>query len=320
MAQSHAPCLYVETRLNLDQAHTASTVEITLPSSKTPGIFAETVLQERRIISDVQVGCDEATFAKDHLATDAAVFFRRDGRYPRSFLWRLLDDRRTLEIQSVDLSEDVKEKTEALLTLILRFPAAIRPFCIGFADPDETDAIDIFAITTTNELWTLTLLKDYFVRLKSTEDMPPGWCKSSQPAVLKTTKPYRLFASHSRELFVSLQDGGFLQLTRQAGDDGKSLIFRMQPKANTRRFGMVRNEISRRPLGFINNSVDMETTQSHRIRRSEARTHSCTLCSTLWLRRRRRTSSYSLFEPHAQDMGLVHWQDTGRGGHSWRDR
>ncbi|KAE9962765.1 hypothetical protein EG327_001903, partial [Venturia inaequalis] len=148
------------------------------------GIFGDTVLQERRVISDIQVGCNESTFARQHLATDASVFFRSDGRYPRSFLWRLLDDRRALEIQSVDLSEDVKERTEALLTtLILHFSAAIRPFCIGFADSDDTDAIDIFAITTTNELWTLTLLKDYFVRLKSTEDMPPGWCKSSQPSL-----------------------------------------------------------------------------------------------------------------------------------------
>ncbi|KAE9991248.1 hypothetical protein EG327_000250 [Venturia inaequalis] len=222
MAQAHAPFLYTETRLNLDQAHTASTVEITLPSSKSSGIFGDTVLQERRVISDIQVGCDESTFARQHLATDASVFFRSDGRYPRSFLWRLLDDRRALEIQSVDLSEDVKERTEALLTLILHFPAAIRPFCIGFADSDDTDAIDIFAITTTNELWTLTLLKDYFVRLKSTEDMPPGWCKSSQPSVLNSTKAYRLFASNSKELFVTLEDGGFLELTRQAGDDGSA--------------------------------------------------------------------------------------------------
>lgn len=296
MAQSHAPCLYTETRLNLDQAHTASTVEITLPSSKSSGIFAETVLQERRVISDVQVGCDESTFAKEHLATDASVFFRRDGRYPRSFLWRLLDDRKALEIQSVDLSEDVKEKTEALLTLILRFPAAIRPFCIGFADSDDTDAIDIFAITTTNELWTLTLLKDYFVRLKSTEDMPPGWCKSSQPSVLKATKAYRLFASNSRELFVSLEDGGFLELTRQAGDDGKSSNCQLQRKANTDRFRMVRKKFSRRPLGLVNNSIIMEIAQSHRIWRLETRTHGRTLRSTRWIRGRRRTSSYGLFE------------------------
>ncbi|QDS74198.1 hypothetical protein FKW77_002167 [Venturia effusa] len=220
MAQSHAPYLYTETRLNLDQAHTASTVEITLPSSRSSVAFAETVSEQRNVVSDIQVGCDESIFAKEHLATDASIFFRRDGRYPRSFLWRLLDDRKALEIQSVDLSEDVKEKTEALLTLILRFPAAIRPFCIAFADSDDTDAIDIFAITTTNELWTLTLLKDHFVRLKSTENMPTGWCRCSQPSVLKTTKAYRLFASNSKELYVSLEDGGFLELTRQAGDDG----------------------------------------------------------------------------------------------------
>lgn len=173
------------------------------------------------MVGDVQIGSDESTFAREHLATDASVYFRPDGRYPRSFLWRLLDDRKALEIQSVDLSEDVKEKTEALLTLVLRFPAAIRPFCIGFADSEDKDAIDIFAITTTNELWTLTLLKDYFVRLKSTEDMPPGWCKSAQLSLLMSSKSYRLFVSTSRELFASLEDGGVVRLIRQAGDDGE---------------------------------------------------------------------------------------------------
>jgi hypothetical protein len=223
MTKLRAPYLYTETRLNLDQGHAGSTVDITLPPPvKNTSVFSHPPQAKRTVVSDIQIGSDEATFAREHLAVDASVYFRRDGRYPRSFLWRLLDDRKALEIQSVDLSQDQNEKTEALLTLVLRFPAAIRPFCVGFGDPDEKDALNVFAITTTNELWTLTLHKDFFVHLKSTEALTLEWCKVSEPSQFKLTKPYRMFVSNARELFVSLEDGSVVRLTRKAGDDGQS--------------------------------------------------------------------------------------------------
>jgi DNA repair protein RAD51/nuclear pore complex protein Nup160 len=219
MAKFRAPFLYTETRLNLDQGYTGSTVDITLPSSST-STFGYSQEAKRAVISDVQVGSDEATFARDHLASDGSIYFRRDGRYPRSFLWRLLDDRRVLEVQSVDLSQDSTEKTEALLTLLLRFPAAIRPLCIAFGDPDERDALNVFAITAADELWTLTLHKDFFVHLKATESLTLEWCKVAIPSIFRVARPYRLFASNARELFVSLVDGGIARLTRKAGEDG----------------------------------------------------------------------------------------------------
>ncbi|KAF2428838.1 hypothetical protein EJ08DRAFT_313194 [Tothia fuscella] len=219
MAKFRAPYLYTETRLNLDQGYIGSTVEITLPNNN-PAAFGSVQPVHRQVLNDVKVGSDEATFTRDHLATEGSVYFRRDERYPRSFLWRLLDDRRALEIQSVDLSQDENEKTEALLTLLLRFPAAIRPFCIAFGDPDERDALNVFAITTTNELWTLTLHRDFFVHLHSTEALTMEWCKTTTPSIFTASSPYRLSATSARELFVSMADGGIARLTRQAGQDG----------------------------------------------------------------------------------------------------
>jgi hypothetical protein len=220
MAKLRAPFLYTETRLNLDQGYAGSTVDITLPGNSASA-YEHAQQAKRTVVSDIQIGSDEATFAREHLASDASVYFRRDGRYPRSFLWRLLDDRRALEIQSVDLSQDQSEKTEALLTLLLRFPAAIRPFCIAFGDPDDRDALNVFAITTTDELWTLTLHKDSFVHLKATEAPTLEWCKVAVPSIFRVAKPYRLFGSNARELFVSLVDGGIARLTRNPGDDGR---------------------------------------------------------------------------------------------------
>jgi hypothetical protein len=219
MAAARAPFLYTETRLNLDQSYTNSTVEITLPSSGSSfGIQSEL---KRNVVSGVEVGSDIATFTRDHIASEGSIYFRRDERYPRSFLWRLLDDKKVLEVQSVDLSQDASEKTDAILTLLLRFPAAIRPFCIALGDPDERDALNIFAITTANELWTLTLPREFFANLKTTEDMNLDWCKAMVPSIFSTYQPYRLFAVSSRQLFVSMTNGSVARLTRQAGDDGR---------------------------------------------------------------------------------------------------
>lgn len=214
MATYRAPYLYTETRLNLDQGYTNSTVEITLPNG-------DSQPAARRVLDDAQAGSDEATFARRHVATDGSVYFRREHRYPRSFLWRLLDDRRVLEIQSVDLEQDDKEKENAMLTLLLRFPAAIRPFCVAFGDPDERDVLEVYAITTDNRLWTLVLHKDFFVNLKATELLTMEWCQSANPSSISSSDnvPYRLFATSSRMLFASLSSGGLARIFR-TGQDG----------------------------------------------------------------------------------------------------
>jgi hypothetical protein len=217
MATTRAPFMYTESRLNLDQSYSKSTVDITLPSaSSTFGVQSGL---KRTVIDDVEAGSDTAAFARNHIATEGSVYFRRDERSPRSFLWRLLDDKRVLEVQSVDLSQDASEKTDAILTLILRFPAAIRPFCIAFGDPDERDVLNVFAITVENELWTLALHKDFFVTVKATESLTTDWCKMTVPSIF-SKQPYRLFATSARQLFVSMANGSVGRLTRQPGDDG----------------------------------------------------------------------------------------------------
>jgi hypothetical protein len=215
MATARAPFLYTESRLNLDQSYSNSTVELTLPSNSSSVV-------KRTVVSNVEASSDIATFTRDHISSEGSVYFRRDERCPRSFLWRLLDDRKVLEIQSVDLSQDASEKSDAILTLLLRFPAAIRPFCIAFADPVERNALEVFAITTANELWTLTLRMELFVSLKFTETISPDWFKVLVPSIFSTYQPYRLFATSARQLFVSMTNGSVARLTRQAMEDGKS--------------------------------------------------------------------------------------------------
>jgi hypothetical protein len=205
---AQAALTYTEARLNLNQSYNGSTVELTLPNG-------------RRTIYTEASNSDEVVFSRDHLASDGSIYFRREGRYPRSFLWRTLDDRRVLELQSVDLTQSGTEKTESYLTLRLRFAGAIRPFGVAFGDPDEKDALVVFVITVLGDLYTITLPKDVFIHAKATETLASGWCSVFKPSAFRLRDPYRLAAIDSNQLFVSLSDGDILNLKRAAGEDGE---------------------------------------------------------------------------------------------------
>jgi hypothetical protein len=216
MSKPRATYLYTETRLNLDAAHSGSIVELDLSTS------TNLSLPTRKVLSNVRQSATEAIFSRHHIANDSSIFFRRESRYPRSFLWRLLDDRKLLELQSIDLTQDAGEKLEALLTIRIKFQSPVRPYGIAFADPDEKDALVIFVITKGGELFTITLTKDVFVHLKATETLPVDWCKSFFPPAMRVREPYRLTSLNAHELFISLSDGGLLKLDRKTGEDGMS--------------------------------------------------------------------------------------------------
>jgi DNA repair protein RAD51/nuclear pore complex protein Nup160 len=219
MASTEVSYLYKEARLNLEPAFPGSTLHFTLPSSTTSTFGARTPTK-RTIVHDKYIDKDEDAFARSYLASEASIYFRKKHQYPRSFLWRILDDRKVLEIQSIDFDQDYDHQSEAHLTLQLQFPSPIRPFGIAFDEPDDRDALTVFVVTQSKELYTLNLLRDFFIREKSTEGDIEDWCKIFSPASFRIRDPYRLVAVSDRDLFVSMQDGGIQRLTRKHGDDG----------------------------------------------------------------------------------------------------
>ena len=214
---------YREARLTLDPVYQSSTIAITLPS-QTYSTFASRQAASREVVSKQPAEQDDVTFAKKHLASEASLYFRRAGRYPRAFLWRLLHDRSVLQIQSVDLYQNHSTKNqdqkEALLTLELRFPHPIQPFGVAFADPDESDALVAFVLTIAGELYTLFLQKEFFIRIAATELSVSELCKIYSPSSFGFRYPYRLYAGGTHEVWISLHEGSFLQLSRKGGEDG----------------------------------------------------------------------------------------------------
>jgi hypothetical protein len=213
MTKNGGACLYKEARLNIEPAYPGSTIVFTLPASSLT-TFGSRTAAKRSVLTERYTEQDEDAYARRHLATDGSLYFRQHHAYPRSFVWRVLDNRKAIELQSVDLDHDSSDRFEANLTLVLQFPAPVRPFCVAFAEPSDRDALTVFAITTANDLYVLTIPRDYFANPAASEQDIESWCKRSEPTLFSGRIPYRLVAVNADELLVALDDGAICRIHR----------------------------------------------------------------------------------------------------------
>ncbi|KAI9656909.1 MAG: hypothetical protein M1821_003548 [Bathelium mastoideum] len=215
MAKTTLPYLYREARLNLDPTSPTSTIRFTLPDlSSFPRLGSRAVQKRIADTLDEDLDQDEEGFAQKHLANEASIFFRRENSAPRCISWRLLEGRNVLELRVVDLTQKKGQEQNSKFTLSFQFPAAIRPFGITFADFEEQEAFNIFALTTEKELYTLTIHKNFFISQSVTDGKLGDWCQIYTHPAFGYRLPYRIFAVNTNELLVSLQDGGILRLER----------------------------------------------------------------------------------------------------------
>ncbi|KAJ5698565.1 hypothetical protein N7462_000570 [Penicillium macrosclerotiorum] len=169
---------------------------------------------------EVPIAKDEDEFARRYLATQGAVYFRKRKTYPRTFVWRVVDDNKVLELKCADLTKSGTEHSEYNITLRLHFPDQILPSGVALSDVEDHEILSVFVITASKHLHTLSLRPEFFRRLESIDDNVTEWCKTCVPAPLSFSHPHRLYASSPLELFISLDNGALLRLTRRAGDDG----------------------------------------------------------------------------------------------------
>jgi nuclear pore complex protein Nup160 len=132
----------------------------------------------------------------------------------------VVNDNKVLEIQCVDLTKGGVEHHEYDITLRFDFQEEILPSGVDIADLEDHDVLSVFVITVSKQLHTLTLRPEFFRRLAAIDENVSEWCKSCTPAPLAFSHPHRLHASSPLELFISLDSGALLRLTRRAGDDG----------------------------------------------------------------------------------------------------
>jgi nuclear pore complex protein Nup160 len=212
-----APIFHQETYLSLTPPSANTILDISTGTNSSIIPFGA----GRKRAHDEISGLDEDSYARKHLATEGSVFFRPKNRSPRSFLWRVLDDRQLLEVQCVDLIEDKRHRgSDSWLTFRVSFPERIVPNGVVLADGGEKDALDIFALAG-DSLYTITLRRDLLVRETLPSDFDSTACvKKYSPSNFQFRRPFRIAAVSSLELFISLQDGGLMRLQRQAHESG----------------------------------------------------------------------------------------------------
>ncbi|KAK4547405.1 hypothetical protein LTR36_001061 [Oleoguttula mirabilis] len=223
------PILYREVRIAPTPASPSSVLHINTTSDSHPRIPPLLRAGSKRAFADIS-GLDEESYARKHLATEASVFFRGPTRSPRSFLWRVLDDRKVLEIQAVDLvkanvhAQDKDKDSDGWLTYHVSFAQPILQQGVAFAEPEEDtteDALECYVLTESRELFTVTLRRHLLTRADVPAEFDAKTCvKKYTSSFLSVRHPYRFVAVSSLELLVSLGDGGLVRLERRVGESG----------------------------------------------------------------------------------------------------
>lgn len=247
--------IYKDTRVDLRPYSPSTVVNIPIPSQSNPNSRARFSISSLTGQSET-VAKDEEEFTRQYLATQGSIYFRKRSVYPRTFLWRVVNDNKVLEIQCVDLTKGGVEHHEYNNTLRLDFQEEILPSGVDLADVEDHEILSVFVITASKQLHTLTLRPEFFRRTASIDETISDWCKSCVPAPLSFSYPHRLHASSPLELFISLDNGSLLRLTRRSGDDGNSkfaiLIVKSQFLiASLFRFQLVTSHLRRENMGLL---------------------------------------------------------------------
>ena len=209
-----------EVRLGLQPAGSGSVIEFYVPSSAIT--FSLTSRPKRQILTESPICKSREEFSRINVANASSVFFGHPKSYPRSFLWRLLEESKVLEIRSVDLSKGSNAEDEACHVLRFCFSTAVRQGGLALAEGEDRRSFNVFALTTSNELYTLELRRAFFYDRSASEEEIAKWCTSFKPASTSFHTPHQFVAPNSRELLIGLSDGRILHLTRPSGSDGAS--------------------------------------------------------------------------------------------------
>ncbi|EFY89787.1 hypothetical protein MAC_04219 [Metarhizium acridum CQMa 102] len=210
--------LFKETRLNLEPPAPASIVSIRVPSKNGNG-------RSQRRITHESSSEDETTFRLKNLAINSSIYHRKWHDTPRSFLWRVLEDGAVLSIRAADVCK--RDKTpDAPLVLNFNFGVPIQSGCVAFSDPEEHDALCVYVLDQSSQLYTFTLRPEFFRKRTAIDAVLSELCKVQSPAGLGFKSPHRLVAVTANTLLVTVSDGGMIRFDKTKHDDSSSGLWK----------------------------------------------------------------------------------------------
>ncbi|OQO05016.1 hypothetical protein B0A48_08036 [Cryoendolithus antarcticus] len=216
-SSTYAPILHTSVPVSLSPSTPSKTLHIPTTTSLTTALFSGS----RKRPHDEISGLDEEEYSSKYLATESSIFFRPAKKFPRCLLWRILEGRKVVEVRSVDLLKEKDSDDEGGLVFRIELPAPVMKGGVVLAELKGANGIEVFILTDTKELVTVTLRRDLLAR----RALPRGFEASSvvakySPSGLGFRHAFKMIAVTSTELMVSLNDGGLLRLERSAGETG----------------------------------------------------------------------------------------------------
>ncbi|TGJ88161.1 hypothetical protein E0Z10_g536 [Xylaria hypoxylon] len=208
MATREPPTFFKETRLNFEPSSSTFVVDVKLPSVANPS------RNRRQSNGLTRSNSHSGALRTQDYATASSVYHRKHHPYPKSFLWRVLEDDSILSLRTVDICKP-ERASDANLILNFHFPHAIRPSCIAVSDPPDHDALIVFVLDEAGQLYTLFLRPDSFRKRSFVESGLGDACKIFTVNALRNFgTPYRLIAVNTDQLIVALTDGGNIRLDK----------------------------------------------------------------------------------------------------------
>lgn len=265
---------FTEARVDLEPVGQGPVVQIQLPST---GTFGRASRLHRRVLPTAAVCQDEETYTRSCLASASSIYFSHSRIYPRSFLWRLLDNGKVLELRSVDLSKHDRESREATVILQLGLPSAIRKGCVALAD-DGQDTLSVFAVTKSNELFHLAIRTTFFCDAAASEEDIDRWCSSFSPSTMCNI--VRLVSASPQQLVATLDDGAIMKLNRNSGRSPDGSLWQCVTCNNGKWGSSLRGLIRWQGANSVRyDGVVLDSSTAIAAEFSPSRTHLLTVCA-----------------------------------------
>lgn len=214
---------FKETRIGNEHISESKTIqlEVHTPSNTSAlNTFNHNPRPRRRVLNKRPTFKNDEDYSKNLLANSGSIYFGTAKRYPRSIVWRILLDRKVLELRSADLCKDEEEKREATINIQLFFSSPIKNGGVSLVDAEDSGCLNLFVLTKESELLTFTIRREFFCDESASEEDINKWYKVFKPVSFAISAPHHLIATNSLQVVVSLSDGRLLSLTRKSGDDG----------------------------------------------------------------------------------------------------
>ncbi|RMZ78933.1 hypothetical protein DV737_g3714, partial [Chaetothyriales sp. CBS 132003] len=162
----------------------------------------------------------EAAFVAHHVAASANLYFRHNQIAPRCILWRVVEDRRVLELQPAALTRSDSDTKEAYLTLKFRFQDRLLAGGVSISDSTAEHDLHVFVATANNEILHVRVPPVAFRQHESLSSDAEEWASPVEISSLSIDSAYRIVAHSPYELFIAYTSGT-VQRVRRRGNSSR---------------------------------------------------------------------------------------------------